>query len=138
VLFALAAAAWVGRHRLARSLSGSESARARGAGARAAFALGAGIMAVELPTAFPYFGALAAVIGSGASLVAQLLLVVVFNLAFVLPLLAIVGLRVAAGERAEQRLAAARGGLARHAGAVLAALLGAGGIALVAVGLGAG
>ena len=60
-----------------------------------------------------------------------------FNLAFVLPLVAIVAVRVASGERPEARLGRLREWLARHAGAVLAGVLGAGGVALVAVGFGA-
>ena len=59
-----------------------------------------------------------------------------FNLAFVLPLMAIVAVRVAAGDRAAPRLERFRQRVARYAGTVLAVLLGAGGAALIAVGLG--
>jgi len=41
--------------------------------------LGATIIAVELPTAFPYFAAIAAAIGSGGSVARQMLLVGVYN-----------------------------------------------------------
>ncbi len=48
--------------------------------------LGATITAVELPTAFPYFAAIAAIVGSGLGPVRQLMLLLLFNLCFVLPL----------------------------------------------------
>ncbi len=41
--------------------------------------LGATIIAVELPTAFPYFAAITAVAGSGLDVPAQLLLLAVYN-----------------------------------------------------------
>lgn len=139
VLLVLAALAWAGRHRLARSLAQSdqdEDEGARRSGTGTAFGLGAGIMALELPTAFPYFAAIAAIVGTGAPVASQLLLVVLFNVAFVLPLLAIVAVRAIAGDRAAAQLARLRDGVARHAGMALALVLSAGGLALVAVGLG--
>src|SRR5579875_1515148 len=66
--------------------------------------LGATIMAVELPTAFPYFGAIAAIVGSGAGAARQMVLLVLFNVCFVLPLLAIVATLWLAGDRAAQIL----------------------------------
>jgi cytochrome c biogenesis protein CcdA len=138
VLLTLAAAAWLGRRRLERAFTGAERARTRRAGLAAPFGLGAAIMAVELPTALPYFAALAAIIGSSAALPAQLLLVVAFNVAFMLPLLAIVALRFAAGDRAGARLERFRTVLARYAGALLAALLAAAGVVLVGLGVRAG
>ena len=58
---------------------------------RSAFAIGAGITAVELPTALPYFGAVSAILASGAGTGVRILLVVAYNLLYVLPL---VGLNV--------------------------------------------
>jgi cytochrome c biogenesis protein CcdA len=138
VLLVLAGLAWAGRHRLARSLSQSdeEDREKRRSGLGAVFGLGAGIMALELPTAFPYFAAIAAIVGTGAPVGSQLLLVVLFNLVFVAPLLAIVAVRAIAGDRATDKLARLRDGVARHAGMVLAVVLSAGGLALIAVGLG--
>jgi cytochrome c biogenesis protein CcdA len=120
VLLALALAAWLGRHRLARALAAPEEGRTRRAGLAAPLGLGAAIMAVELPTAFPYFGALAAIVGSKAPLLTQLLLVAV---------------RIAAGERGGERLERFRLVLARYAGIVLAGLLAVAGLVLVALGL---
>jgi len=138
LLLGLAVASVVGRRKIARTISGPAEPRARQpgrAGRGGAFALGAGIMVVELPTAFPYFGAVAAIVGTHDALPKQLLLVAIFNLAFVAPLLAIVALREAAGERAVERLTAVRETVARHAGVTLAAVLGAGGLVLIVLGL---
>jgi cytochrome c biogenesis protein CcdA len=71
---------------------------------RGAGLLGASIAAAELPTALPYFAAIAAIVGSGLDLASQLLLVTTFNVIFISPvLLMIVGLAMA-GERAQSRL----------------------------------
>jgi cytochrome c biogenesis protein CcdA len=66
--------------------------------------LGATIVAVELPTAFPYFAAIAAIVGSGLGLPRQLGLLVLFNVCFVLPLIVIVAIVMFAGERANEML----------------------------------
>lgn len=66
--------------------------------------LGAAISAVELPTAFPYFAAIAAIVGSGLGTTRQLILLGIYNLLFVLPLLGIAGALVVAGEGAVSRL----------------------------------
>ena len=61
--------------------------------------LGASITAVELPTAFPYFAAIAAILGAGLGPVRDLVLLLVFNLCFVLPLVAIVATLTFAPDR---------------------------------------
>lgn len=134
VLLALAAVSWLTRDRLRRRLSPGDERRAS-TGRLSALALGAGIMAVELPTALPYFGAIAAIVEARVGRVRGLLLVLAYNIAFVAPLLAIVAIRATAGDEARGRLEALRDRLARHAGAILAGLLGAGGLALLATGL---
>jgi cytochrome c biogenesis protein CcdA len=58
-------------------------------GGRSSWVLGATITAIELPTAFPYFAAIAAVVGGGGGVMRQVFLLVVFNLCFVLPLIGI-------------------------------------------------
>ncbi len=82
--------------------------------------LGATIMAVELPTAFPYFAAIAAVVGSGLAIWRQLLLILLFNVCFVLPLLAIVTTLCVAGDQAAAVLGRVRAFLNRHWPVVLA------------------
>ena len=87
---------WIHRRRVAGGMS-----REPPGGALGAAGLGAGIILAELPTAFPYFAALAAIVGSTADLAGQLELVALFNVAFVLPLLVIIGVRAFAGPRSE-------------------------------------
>jgi cytochrome c biogenesis protein CcdA len=76
--------------------------------------LGASIMAAELPTAFPYFAAIAALVGSGLGAARELGLLVVFNLCFVLPLIGIVVVLVVAGDHADRVLALGRRFLERR------------------------
>jgi cytochrome c biogenesis protein CcdA len=94
--------------------------------ARSSAILGATITAVELPTAFPYFAAIAAVVGSGAGVTRQILLLVLFNACFVLPLIVIAILLATAGDRAAALLTRVRDKLRANWPKVLA------GVALVA------
>jgi len=116
-LIAGAVALWLVRHRVGRRLSSPH-----GRGGRSAFVLGAGIMTVELPTAFPYFAVIAAIVGSHAHVVTQIALVVLFNAVFVAPLAAILAIVVLSGERGAQKLEQAHVLLHRH-GRVLAPVL---------------
>jgi cytochrome c biogenesis protein CcdA len=84
--------------------------------------LGATITAVELPTAFPYFAAIAAIVGSGLDPVRQLVLLVIFNICFVLPLLAIIATLTLAGDDAERMIASVRQRLEAHWPEILAVL----------------
>jgi cytochrome c biogenesis protein CcdA len=90
---------------------------------RSSALLGAVITAVELPTAFPYFAAIAAVVGSGLGVVRGFILLVVFNVAFVVPLLGILAIRLIAGEGTERVLARCRHFVERRWPHVLVALL---------------
>ena len=130
---AFALVLWLTRGRIARRLA-DEERRVRGA----PVLLGAAIMAVELPTAFPLFAAIAAIVASGRGPVTEVLLIVLFTVAFVTPLLAILGVRAAAGAPGRARLERLRLSLERRAPvllpalalAIAAALLLAGGIGL--------
>jgi cytochrome c biogenesis protein CcdA len=102
---------------------------------RSSAALGATIMAVELPTAFPYFAAIAAIVGSGFDPVRQLILLVLFNVCFVLPLLGIMGTLTFAHERAGPMLSRARQRLEAHWPTVLAALALLAGVFVVLLGV---
>ena len=84
--------------------------------------LGATITAVELPTAFPYFAAIAAVVPSGQSIPNQILLIVIFNVAFVLPLLAIIAVLRFDGGNAQRHLIRGRAWLEARWPVVLAVL----------------
>lgn len=88
--------------------------------------MGAGIAVVELPTAFPYIGATAAIVNSGLGLWRELLRVAVYDVCFVLPLFGIILVQTVAGERATETLARIRNWLQAHwpalaAGAALVA-----------------
>ena len=105
---------WIHRGRVASGIS-----REPPGGAQGAAGLGAGIILAELPTAVPYFAALAAIVGSSATLAVQFALVALFNVAFVLPLLAILAVRMLAGPRSGRLLELARGALDSYLGVVL-------------------
>jgi len=89
---------------------------------RSSAVLGVVITAVELPTAFPYFAAIAAIVGSGVGIANQAILLVLFNVCFVLPLVGIVATLTFAGDRAQELLATGRRKLEAHWPAVLAGL----------------
>lgn len=129
-LMAFAAGVWLKAPRVPE-----RAPRPRAARTWSAVALGAGIMVVELPTAFPYFAAIAAIAASQEALGVQLALVAVYSLLFMLPVVAILAARALAGDRAERRLGAVRGWTQRNAPAVLAGTLGAIGAACLAVGI---
>jgi len=125
----LSAALWRGREGLSRRIGRSEAQSER-----ASLALGAGIVALELPTAFPYFAVIAAVVDSDANVPTQIGLIVVFNAVFIAPLLGIIALRSLSGEGAERRLSALRDWLHRWAGVLISAVVLGVGIALLTVG----
>jgi len=129
VALAVAVVLWLRRDGVARRVLAHER---RTAGS--SFALGAAITSIELPTAFPYFAVVAAVVGSDQSLTRQLVLIVVFNAAFIAPLAAITALRRLAGPRAERPLASVRARLDRHTGALVAGVTAVLAVALLLVG----
>lgn len=134
LLLALAALAWRARHRLRRQLTASDRRPARSS-VIAALALGAGIMAVEVPTAFPYFAAIAAILSAHPSVPRQLALLAAYNLAFVLPMLAILAASAATGPEARRRLQHLRTWVARRAGLIISAVAASAGTALIVVGV---
>jgi cytochrome c biogenesis protein CcdA len=108
---------WRNRRRLAAH-HGSDSPRRR----RSPLVLGLTLGVLEFPTAFPYFAVIVAIVASGLGVVPELLLLVLYNVCFVLPMLAIVATLWVAGDRAEAVLEAVRRYLGRHWPVVLAAL----------------
>jgi cytochrome c biogenesis protein CcdA len=123
---------WLVRSRLGgRTRSRARESRLDGS----ALLLGAGIMAVELPTAVPYFAVVAALVRSDRAAATQVALLLLFNVLFVAPLLLVLCLRLLADDDAVARLERFRGALHRHAGVLLplAALL----VGLVLVTIGA-
>jgi cytochrome c biogenesis protein CcdA len=129
VLVAAAGGLWMKRRELAaKPRPGRRPSR------RSALLLGGGIMAIELATALPYFAVIAAVLGSGASVVGRIELLSLFCAAFCVPLVAIAVALAIAGERAEAPLGRAGDLLDAHWPAVLAGLLLAAGIAALTLG----
>jgi cytochrome c biogenesis protein CcdA len=100
-----------------------------------AFTLGAGIMAVELPTAFMYFGAISAILAAHQAAPVEISLLIVYNGLFVAPLLAFLALCRIAGDRADRWIASIEARLRRFGQLVLAGVAAAGGAALLTIGL---
>ncbi len=128
----LAAAAMLWRHRDRLSQRVPPELNARG---RSSFVLGATITVIELPTAFPYFAVIAAIVGSGFDPVRQLVLLVLFNVCFVLPLIGILLTLTFAGDHAERMLSIGRNFLQRNWPAVLAGLALVAGLFVVLLGV---
>ena len=96
---------WWRRDALAGRPSASSSASRPGPSeGGSAVLIGAGIAGVELLTAFPYFAAIAMVLGSSVSGASKVSLLVLYNLVYVLPLIAIAVVRAIMGERGVQLL----------------------------------
>lgn len=130
VALVFAAVLWRGGHRVA-----ALGRRGSGESGQSALALGAGLAAVELPTALPYLAVIATIVESNASLPEQLGLVALFNVLFVLPLLAIIVILGTAGERATVLLGDAGEWIRVRGPILLAAVVLVIGVALVAYGL---
>ncbi len=126
----VAALLWLNRQRLAR-----RDPPDLDPGRRGSWVLGASITAVELPTAFPYFAAIAAIVGSGVDPFRQLFLLVLFNVCFVLPLLVIVGIVAFGGGQTEEMLTRFRDFLQRRWPVLLAWLLLLAGVIVIVLGL---
>ncbi len=94
VMLVGAAILWRRRTKLARHELPSPSAEGK-----SSFLLGLTIAGVELPTAFPYFAAIAAIVGSGLGVASQVIALAVYNIVFVLPLILMVITIMVAGDR---------------------------------------
>jgi cytochrome c biogenesis protein CcdA len=102
---------------------------------RSSWVLGASITVVELPTAFPYFAAIAAIVGADVDAVRAVFLLLLFNVCFVLPLIGIVATLTFAPESSDRWLSAGRRFLQRNWPAVLAGLAFVAGLFVVALGV---
>lgn len=97
---------WARRGALSRRPASAAEAAVRRGGS--SIAMGAGIAAVELVTAFPYFAAIAVITGSSASTGGKVALLVLYNVVYALPLIGIVVVCLVTGPRADQILARIR------------------------------
>ncbi|MGZ4344500.1 MAG: GAP family protein [Solirubrobacteraceae bacterium] len=121
---------WIHRGRLEHREPPDISASGKGT-----WLLGATITIVELPTAFPYFAVLAAIVGSGLGPARQLTLLLIFNVCFVLPLLGIVAVLTFGGGRTDRLLAAGRDFLQRRWPVLLSVLAVVAGLVVIALGI---
>ena len=128
----LLGAVWLWRHR--ERLSNREQSEIKTDG-RSSAILGATITAIELPTAFPYFAAIAAIVGSGVGPTRQLILLLLFNICFVAPLIAIVVLLTVYGDRAGQVLGTIRDWLHEHWPVLLAIVATIAGVVVITLGV---
>ncbi len=126
-----AAFLWGYRHRL-RAREVISAPRRRG---RSSAVLGATITAVEFPTAFPYFAAITAIVGSGQPVLRQIVLILIFNVLFITPLLGMIAILTFAGKDAYRVLSAGREWLERHWPVVLAGVALLAGIFVVLLGI---
>jgi cytochrome c biogenesis protein CcdA len=128
---ALVAAAVLWRVR--SRLSGRVEHKERQVG-RSSFLLGAGIMLVELPTAIPYFAVIAAIVESERSSLEELLLLLLFNVVFVAPLVAVLVVRLLASDNAVARLERLRAALHARMGVLIPVAVALVGVVLIVVG----
>ena len=131
VLLVAGAVLWIARARLAATrIDEGGLAQRRGP----AFWSGAGIALAELPTAFPYFAAIAAIVAADPGFVTRIVLVVVFNAVFLAPVLAIaISIRMFPSVHGKV-LDPLRRWLTREWPRLLASIVAAAGLALAAVG----
>ncbi|MGH2842465.1 MAG: GAP family protein [Solirubrobacteraceae bacterium] len=115
VLLVAAAVLW--RH---RAVLAEKQLLSLNRASRSSLLLGMTITLLELPTAFPYFGAIAAVVGSNVSIPRQVILLALYNVCFVAPMLGIWATLALAGDQAQVHLERARGLMQRHWPLVLA------------------
>jgi cytochrome c biogenesis protein CcdA len=95
---------------------------------------GGGLSVLKLPTSFPYFAVIAAIVGSGEGAPTQIALLTLFNIAFVVPLLVIWGMSRIASEQAEHRLVSLRDRLHRSAAVLIPVVVLVVALALVVLG----
>lgn len=129
VLLVAAGLLWLFRERLRAQLD-----RPPTGGGRSSLVLGAGIMAVELPTAFPYFAGILATLGAVNGAVRQASFVILYNLVFVAPLALLTVLVAVSGGRYVDRIGRISVLLRDHAPVVLPIGVACIGGALVAIG----
>jgi len=117
VMIVCAVIVWLSRHRLARR----EMPLKPSGGS--AFVAGVTIGAIELPTAVPYFAVIAAVVASSVSIPGEVFSLLVYNVAFLAPQLAMIVVLLVTGDRAGAVLQRGTAWLQREWPSALASLL---------------
>jgi len=131
VLVCGGAVVWIRRRTLVSTTESDDQPQRH----RPAALMGAGIAGLELLTAFPYFAAIAMIVGSGVSNFGKLSLLVLYCVVYALPLIAIAVVIAIMGQRAERLLQPAGGWLSAHWPVVVAPLTAAFGIGVLAFGV---
>lgn len=131
VLMSGGAVVWTRR----RSLVNAEASDDRHESHRPAALMGAGIAGLELLTAFPYFAAIAMIVGSGVSDAGKLFLLTLYCVIYTLPLIAIAVLIAVMGKRAERILGPVGDWLSAHWPVVVGPLTAAFGIGVLTFGI---
>jgi cytochrome c biogenesis protein CcdA len=131
VLVVGGALVWVRRG----TLVSKEASNDRHDSHRPAALMGAGIAGLELLTAFPYFAAIAIIVGSGVSNAGRLFLLILYCVIYALPLIVIAVLIAVMGERADRILGPVGSWLSAHWPAVVAPFSAAFGIGVLAFGI---
>lgn len=124
-------AVWIRRNAL---VSSEPTRHAPGSHASAGLA-GAAIAGLELLTAFPYFAAIALIVGSGVSTPAKVSLLVLYCVVYTLPLIMIAAVCAFMGKRAERILERVGAWLFAHWPVIVGPLTATLGIGLLAFGI---
>ena len=122
---------WIRR----KALVSAQTSDARRESHRPAALMGAGIAGLELLSAFPYFAAIAMIVGSGASDAGKLSLLALYCVIYTVPLIAIAVVIAVMGERADRILRPAGDWLSGHWPVVVAPLTAAFGIGVLVFGI---
>ncbi len=125
------AGVWIRRRSLVSSEPANDQDKSRGS----AVLIGAGVAGLELATAFPYFAAIALIVGSGVSAASKLSLLILYCVVYTLPLIAIAIICAVMGDRAETILRPAGEWLSAHWPAVVGPLTAALGIGVLVFGI---
>ncbi len=100
-----------------------------------AIVLGGAVAGIELLTAFPYFAAIAMIVGSNVSVPSKVSLLVLYCVVYTLPLIAIAVVCLVVGNRAEEALRPVTGWLFARWPAIVGPLTGAIGLIVVVYGI---
>jgi cytochrome c biogenesis protein CcdA len=118
VLLGCGAALWLGRRQLGR-----RELPTSGAGGGSSFIAGATITAIGMPTAVPYLAVIAGIVASSATIPQEIVLLLIYNVAVIVPLLAIIVILLVAGKQADKPLGTMAAWLQHQWPVVLAILL---------------
>jgi cytochrome c biogenesis protein CcdA len=130
VLLIGGAVIWIRREALVSSEPTDDRHKSHGSAA----VIGAGIAGLELLTAFPYFAAIAMIVGSGASNAGKLSLLLLYCVVYTLPLIAIAALFAVMGKRADRIVGPVGDWLLAHWPAVVGPVTAALGVGVLAFG----